>query len=52
MPRPSRENKITSNFYHAEQPRNYLSTNYMEEKAYSAVRFCLLRPVVLQLFDA
>lgn len=44
--------EAASNFYHAEQSRNYLNTNYVEEKAYTAVHFGLLRPVVLRLFDA
>lgn len=44
--------EVASNFYHAEQSRNYLNTNYVEEKAYTAVHFGLLRPVVLRLFDA
>ena len=44
--------EVASNFYHAEQSRNYLNTNYVEEKAYTAVDFGLLRPVVLRLFDA
>lgn len=44
--------EVASNFYHAEQSRNYLNTNYVEEKAYTATKFGLLRPVVLRLFDA
>lgn len=44
--------EVASNFYHAEQSRNYLNTNYVEEKAYTTVHFGLLRPVVLRLFDA
>lgn len=44
--------EVASNFYHAEQSRNYLNTNYVEEKAYTAVHFGLLRPVVLRLFHA
>lgn len=43
--------EVASNFYHAEQSRNYLNTNYVEEKAYTATKFGLLRPVVLRLFD-
>lgn len=44
--------EVASNFYHAEQFRNYLNTNYVEEKAYTATRFGLLSQVVLRLFEA
>ena len=37
--------------YPERKDKQYLNTNYVEEKAYTATKFGLLRPVVLRLFD-
>ena len=44
--------EVASNFYHAEQSRNYLNTNYVEEKAYTCAAFGILGSPVLHLFEA
>ena len=44
--------EVASNFYHAEQSRNYLNTNYVEEKAYTYARFGILGKVTLHIFEA
>ena len=42
--------EVAAYFYHAEQSYRYLNANYVEEKAYSTVRFRIPNKVVLGIF--